>query len=122
MPDDEERHPERGKPHSSGTGEPPARGRRRQDGEPPRRRNPDADPVKVHREYLDWHIGGGAPPTPELYAQAIEQFRRIPGAVRAPATETPAAGNQGQAEDEPSQGSEESEESEGSEGSEGSEQ
>jgi hypothetical protein len=35
---------------------------------PPRRRkptlgNPDADPVKIHREYVERRVGGGGEPT-----------------------------------------------------------
>jgi hypothetical protein len=101
MPDDEEPQQGRESSRSSGRARPPARQRPRQGGEPPRLGNPGADPVKVHRQYLEWHIGGGAPPTPELYAQAIEQFRRIPGAIRAPATETPPVDNRAQPDDQP---------------------
>src|SRR5690349_4069019 len=49
-------------------------------------RNPDADPVQIHRDYVERRIGGGSPPTSEAYARAIEQFSRIPGATRTPST------------------------------------
>jgi hypothetical protein len=44
--------------------------------------------VRIHRDYVERRIGGGAPPTTEAYARALEQFQRIPGAVRVPAAET----------------------------------
>lgn len=50
-------------------------------------RNPDADPVKVHRAYVERQLGGGATATPKAYARAIEQWNRLPGAVRGPSTE-----------------------------------
>ena len=54
--------------------------------EPPTR-NPEADPVRIHREYVQRRIGGGAQPTPQAYERALEQWHRLPGAVRTPATE-----------------------------------
>ena len=50
-------------------------------------RNPDADPVRLHREYVQQRIGGGELPTPEAYDRAVEQWHRLAGAVRAPASE-----------------------------------
>ena len=50
-------------------------------------RNPDADPVRIHRQYVQDRIGGGELPTPEAYERAVEQWHRLPGAVRAPASE-----------------------------------
>ena len=50
-------------------------------------RNPDADPVRLHREYVQERIGGGELPTPEAYDRAVEQWHRLAGAVRAPASE-----------------------------------
>lgn len=44
-------------------------------------RNPDADPVRLHREYVQRRLGGGALPTPEAYRRAADQWRSIPGAV-----------------------------------------
>ena len=49
--------------------------------------NPDADPVRLHREYVQRRVGGGALPTPEAYARALDQWHRLGGAVRAPAAE-----------------------------------
>ena len=51
------------------------------------RRNPDADPVRIHREYVQQRIGGGELPTPEAYERAVDQWHQLPGAVRAPASE-----------------------------------
>jgi hypothetical protein len=50
-------------------------------------RNPDADPVKIHREYVQRRLGGGALPTPEAYERALDEWHKIPGAVRGPAGE-----------------------------------
>jgi hypothetical protein len=58
------------------------------DAEESLRRNEDADPVQIHREYVERRIGGGAPPTSDAYARAIEEFQQVPGAVRTPPTET----------------------------------
>jgi hypothetical protein len=56
--------------------------------EPPQlTRNPDADPVRIHREYVQRRLGGGALPTPEAYENALEEWHRLPGAVRGPAGE-----------------------------------
>jgi hypothetical protein len=46
--------------------------------------NPDADPVRIHREYIERRTGGGAPPTPERYRKALEQWHALPGSVRRP--------------------------------------
>jgi len=61
---------------------------REDDGEQPLRRNEDADPVEIHRDYVERRIGGGGPATSDAYARAIEEFQRMPGAVRTPPTET----------------------------------
>ena len=50
-------------------------------------RNPDADPVRIHRQYVQERIGGGELPTPEAYERAVDEWHRLPGAVRAPASE-----------------------------------
>jgi hypothetical protein len=50
-------------------------------------RNPDADPVRIHREYVQQRLGGGALPTPQAYERALDQWHRLPGAMRGPATE-----------------------------------
>lgn len=54
---------------------------------PPLQRNPDADPVKIHRDYIERRVGGGAPPTPEAYERAIREWHQLPGAVSVPPTE-----------------------------------
>jgi len=38
--------------------------------------------VEVHRAYLEHRVKGGEPPTPEKYRRAVEQFQKLPGAVR----------------------------------------
>jgi hypothetical protein len=60
--------------------------------QPPRRRkpklgNPDADPVKIHRDYVERRVGGGGPATPEAYQRALDQWHELPGAVSRPPTE-----------------------------------
>ncbi|WP_433379273.1 hypothetical protein ACQPZX_13190 [Actinoplanes sp. CA-142083] len=50
-------------------------------------RNPDADPVRIHRDYVERRIGGGAAPTSDAYGRALEEFHKLPGAVRQPAAE-----------------------------------
>jgi hypothetical protein len=44
------------------------------------------DPVRIHEDYVQRHLGGGAPATPEAHERAIEQFNRLPGAMRVPTT------------------------------------
>jgi hypothetical protein len=48
------------------------------------------DPVRIHEDYVERHSGGGAPATPEAYEKAIEQFNRLPGAMRTPTKTRPA--------------------------------
>ncbi|MDT5045537.1 MAG: hypothetical protein QOG75_1390 [Mycobacterium sp.] len=63
----------------------------------PRLGNPNADPAKIHREYVERYIGGGAEPTEKAYADGpqreyavglqrayadgLRQWRNLPGAV-----------------------------------------
>lgn len=47
----------------------------------------DVNPAQIHRDYVERRVRGGAPATPEAYARAIEQWHRLPGAVRVPPTE-----------------------------------
>lgn len=42
-----------------------------------------AGAVEVHHAYLEHRLAGGAPATPAAYQKAFEQFRRLPGALRA---------------------------------------
>jgi hypothetical protein len=55
-------------------------------------RNPDADPVKLHRDYVERRIGGGEPPTAAAYQKALEQWHKLRGAVRQPGSELTAPG------------------------------
>jgi hypothetical protein len=56
--------------------------------EPPRaphEREPheeEGSAVKIHEAYLQHRLGGGETPTSEAYRRAIEQFEKLPGAVR----------------------------------------
>jgi len=50
-------------------------------------RNPDADPVRIHREYVQQRLAGGALPTQEAYERALDQWHQLAGAVRGPAGE-----------------------------------
>jgi hypothetical protein len=72
------------KQSASGTGaKPPSGG-----GPPPElTRNPEADPVRLHREYVQQRLAGGALPTPEAYARAADDWQRLAGSVRLPATD-----------------------------------
>jgi len=38
--------------------------------------------IQVHQAYLEHRNRGGEPPSPDAYRRAIEQFQRLPGAVR----------------------------------------
>lgn len=49
----------------------------------------EAGAVEVHNAYLEHRLGGGAPATPAAYRRAFEQFRRLPGAMRANPTVAP---------------------------------
>jgi hypothetical protein len=81
-----EEPPERDEEDKGGEGEekPPSRQR-------PKLGNPNADPVKIHREYVEERLGGGGPATPEAYDQALRQWQNIPGAVSRPPAEVPRA-------------------------------
>ena len=46
-------------------------------------RHEGAGTVEVHDAYLEHRLGGGAPADPAAYRRAFEQFRRLPGALRA---------------------------------------
>ncbi len=64
----------------------PTRKRKGDDGyhdEPPREpHKEDEGAVKIHEAYLRHRLGGGEPATPEAYRRAIEQFEKLPGAMR----------------------------------------
>jgi hypothetical protein len=50
---------------------------------------PEADPVRIHQEFIERHLGGGEPATQEVYERAVEQWNELPGAVRVPPTRLP---------------------------------
>jgi len=62
-------------------------GRRPEDEEQQGPGNPDADPVRIHEDFIERRLGGGAPATPEAYDRAVRQWRELPGAVRVPSTD-----------------------------------
>ena len=45
--------------------------------------NPEAegDMVRVHREFVERRLEGGAPATSQAYARAMAQWQRLPGAI-----------------------------------------
>jgi|SRR5271166_2851978 len=47
-----------------------------------RPRRDDTERRTAHVEYLARKLGGGAQPTPELYARVARQWQNLPGAVR----------------------------------------
>lgn len=77
-----------------GGGEPPGKG----GSEPPRGRgNPDADPVRIHREYVEKRVGGGREPGARDYQDALDQWSRLAGSIRRPPSEeTPAPSDKGE--------------------------
>jgi hypothetical protein len=62
-------------------------GRRRR--RPARLGRADADPVRIHEEYVERHLGGGGPATNEAYEEAVQQWHDLPGAVTRPPAEVP---------------------------------
>jgi hypothetical protein len=42
---------------------------------------------QVHEEIIARRMEGGAPPSPEAYALALEQWHRLPGSVMRPPTD-----------------------------------
>jgi hypothetical protein len=63
--------------------------RRRERGEP-YEELPEA--VQLHEAYLEHRLAGGETPSAQLYLQAVERFRQLPGAVRSrPAVSPPGA-------------------------------
>lgn len=49
--------------------------------------NPDADPVGIHRDYVERHLSGGAEPTSDAYTRARRQWQALPGSVNVPPSE-----------------------------------
>ena len=45
------------------------------------------DPVRIHEEYIRYHLAGETPATAETYEQARVQFQRLPGVVQRPPAE-----------------------------------
>ncbi|MCW2986862.1 MAG: hypothetical protein JWR63_4432 [Conexibacter sp.] len=67
-------------------------------------RKPPIDPDIVHRAYVERHLGGTSDPGQDAYDRALEQWHRLPGAVRNPPTETtPPAETPPPAEDRPAE-------------------
>ena len=67
---------------------------RREAEERPRRRRMGREHA-VHQQIVEKRLGGGAPATPEAYAEALKQWQQLPGSVVRPPTdqkpaETPA--------------------------------
>jgi hypothetical protein len=90
----------RRKDDDKGDGSPDRPRRRKSEGEqqyPPG--TPDADPVEIHRAYVERRMSGGPPATEDAgpptagdaYARALEQWHRLPGAVSTPPTEVTGA-------------------------------
>jgi hypothetical protein len=42
---------------------------------------------EVHEKIIARHYEGGAPPSPEAYARALQQWQRLPGSVVRPPTD-----------------------------------
>lgn len=49
--------------------------------------NSNADPVRIHREYIERRMGGGREATPDAYEDAMRQWKELPGALSAPPSE-----------------------------------
>jgi hypothetical protein len=60
--------------------------------------------VRVHEAYLEHRLGGGEAPDPEAHLRAIEEFERLPGALRTtPSTPQESRGSDEEADDQPSE-------------------
>jgi hypothetical protein len=60
----------------------------REEGEGRRGRpHPEGREWRVFEEQIEKRLGGGAPPSPETYARALEQWNQLPGAVMRPPTD-----------------------------------
>jgi hypothetical protein len=73
----------------SGTSTENEGGERRRRRRPARLGRDDADPVRIHEEYVERHLGGGGPATNEAYEEAVQQWHKLPGAVTRPPAEVP---------------------------------
>jgi len=75
-----------------------------EDKERPRRRRMGREHA-VHQQILDRRLGGGAPATPEAYANALQQWLRLPGSVvRPPTDEKPVPATKPEGEDQEKKG------------------
>jgi hypothetical protein len=59
---------------------------RPEDADRPRRRRMGRDHI-VHQQIVDSRLSGGAPATPEAYAEGLKEWQQLPGAVVRPATD-----------------------------------
>src|SRR4051794_28555732 len=84
MPTRKPRHPKDGGYQEPG----PAKDGDYQEPEPQRE---EAEPVEVHQAYLEHRLAGGAPATPAAYRRAVDQFQRLPGAIRSVPPVAPSA-------------------------------
>lgn len=85
------------------------KGEKNDGGDEPQRpgKHHGGDPVEIHEEYVRRHLEGGEPATTDAYERALEQFQKLPGAVR----RRPPARPQEQEEESEEPADEESEES-----------
>jgi len=51
--------------------------------------NPDADPVQIHREYVERRLGGAERMPPAEFRRVEVQWQDLPGAIRRPPVELP---------------------------------
>jgi hypothetical protein len=66
-----------------------ARGRRGREHAERHEETPEA--VRLHHAYLEYRLAGGEAANPKRYAEALEAFRRLPGAIRSAPSATPPA-------------------------------
>lgn len=59
------------------------------------------DAVRIHEAYLQHRLGGGEPASPDAYRRGVEQFEKLPGAVRSTPGIGPAPEAEKKAEKEP---------------------
>ena len=59
---------------------------RQEDKDQPRRRRMGREHA-VHQQIIERRLGGGAPATPEAYAQGLEEWHQLPGSVMRPPTD-----------------------------------
>lgn len=49
--------------------------------------NPEADPVRIHREYVERRLGGGERLPPAEFRRVEAQWQALPGSIRRPPLE-----------------------------------